>query len=445
MVVAAVVAWTWGDLVGQPVWLVGWGAVGFSALAVEAVYRRQKPVEGVVRVLVVAALLRLISIFIAPTLSTDIYRYAWDGQVALSGANPYLSAPNSSQFESLRSPLWQQLDHRDVPTVYPPVALASFMVAAAGPVPLTTLKVLFGLTDLVTVWLLIGILRRRAIDPGWAVFYAWNPLVVLETAGMGHVDSLGVMLVVASVSAIDRRKPRIAGLAAAGAVLTKAVPILILPLLWQRRWWVSAAARTRFWTLAFAVVGTIGFVWFWLLAGVPPGWLRFGVSWEFNGPLFEPLWRVLEAWSAPAMVAAVLDQLKEFTGRHDFWNLFYPWNYPQFLAKGILALGLAAWLVGAWRAATLEAGLRKVFFGLLVFSATVYPWYLLWVLPWAVATRRLSYLALSALALISYLPQIYGQSVFPWYWGLMWGGFALAWVLENRLRRVNDQAASHPS
>ncbi|MGA0420868.1 MAG: hypothetical protein ACO3P9_12695, partial [Phycisphaerales bacterium] len=28
--------------------------------------------------------------------------------------------------------------------------------------------------------------------------------------------------------------------------------------------------------------------------GVPPGLVTYGISWEFNGPLYEPLWRALE-------------------------------------------------------------------------------------------------------------------------------------------------------
>jgi len=431
MVVGAVSAWTVLDLAKHPVWLISWGVVGFAGLVVEAVNCRSRSIGGVARIMVVAALLRGIGLLIVPTLSSDIYRYAWDGQVALSGANPYLTTPDATELIPLRSALWQRVDHRDIPTVYPPLALASFALASAGPIPIMTLKVMYGSLDLLSVWLLIGILRNRAIHPGWAVGYAWNPLVVLETAGMGHVDSLGVLLLLAAVASTDLRRERATGLAVAGAVLAKAVPVVALPLWLRSTHWVSVAARSRFVVAALATLFIVSGTWLWRLGGIPPGWFKFGVSWEFNGPLFEPLWRTLGVLAIPDIVTAGLDTLKDWTGQHGYWNRFYPYNYPQFLAKLLLAGSLAWFLVRAWQAATLEIGLRRVFFGVLLFSATVYPWYLLWVLPWAVVTRRVSYLVLSALALISYVPQLMGQPVFPLYWSVMWGGFGAAWLAER--------------
>ena len=40
--------------------------------------------------------------------------------------------------------------------------------------------------------LLLGLARRRGLPEATVVWYAWNPLVALEIAGMGHVDALGV-------------------------------------------------------------------------------------------------------------------------------------------------------------------------------------------------------------------------------------------------------------
>ena len=39
--------------------------------------------------------------------------------------------------------------------------------------------------------------------------------------------------------------------------------------------------------------------------------MRYGVSWEFNGPLFEPLWRLLDSVGLPAAAHAGLDRLKD--------------------------------------------------------------------------------------------------------------------------------------
>ena len=53
-------------------------------------------------VLLVAAALRLPLIVSPPFLSTDIYRYVWDGRVQAAGVNPYRYLPADPALASLR-------------------------------------------------------------------------------------------------------------------------------------------------------------------------------------------------------------------------------------------------------------------------------------------------------------------------------------------------------
>ena len=76
--------------------------------------------------------------------------------------------------------------------------------------------------------------------------------------------------------------------------------------------------------------------------GVPPGLVTYGVSWEFNGPLFEPLWRLLDAAGAAPALARAARPAQGLTGIHQGLNFVYPYLYPQFLAKLLLAAGMAA-------------------------------------------------------------------------------------------------------
>ena len=126
---------------------------------------------------------------------------------------------------------WQRLPHRHVPTVYPPAAMALFSIAARLPASLLALKTLLVVADLATCWLLLSLARRRGLPPARVVWYAWNPLVALEVAGMGHVDALGVTAVAATVCLVTMRPRRLAGAAttAAAAVLAKLIPLLALP------------------------------------------------------------------------------------------------------------------------------------------------------------------------------------------------------------------------
>ncbi|HEY7216414.1 MAG TPA: hypothetical protein VIC28_17465, partial [Thermoanaerobaculia bacterium] len=77
------------------------------------------------------------------------------------------------------------------------------------------------------------------------------------------------------------------------------------------------------------------------------------------------------------------------------------------------------------------AATGRLFGRLLLLSATVYPWYVLWVLPWAALQRRTAWLALSALSLLSYLG-LMGVPAWPWVYGMVWGPFAVVLAVEGR-------------
>lgn len=368
-------------------------------------------------VLGVALVLRILLLPLPPTLSDDVHRYVWDGRVLLAGFNPYRLAPEDPELVPLRDEQWQLLPHRDVPTVYPPLAQALFSIAASAPGPVLLIKALLAVVDLGSCWLVLTLARRWRLPAGAALWYAWNPLVTVEIAGMGHVDGLGVAaaLLATYLLAGPTRRPVAAAAAAAAAVLAKLVPAVALPI-WARQggrpmqFLIAALAMTAACLLPLAI--TTG--------GPPPGLVEYGVSWEFNGPLFEPLWRSLDRLEIPSAVHAGLDRLKNRTGAHGFFNRLYPWNYPQFLAKLLLAAGLLITLICAWRLQDPLRSLRRAFGAVIVFSATVYPWYALWVLPWAALSRHVAWLALSGLLFLSYLPQHADATLYPGLFLLIW-------------------------
>ena len=73
--------------------------------------------------------------------------------------------------------------------------------------------------------------------------------------------------------------------------------------------------------------------------------------------------------------------------------------------------------------------------GVVLCAATVYPWYLLWVLPWAALARHRAWLTLSALMPLAYLPQVSDVPLFPWIYLAVWGPF---FVLLVRSRWTLD-------
>ncbi len=380
--------------------------------------KRLELVAAAPTILFVAVVLRVLLLPLSPTLSDDTLRYAWDGKVVRAGLNPYLLAPEAPELEPLRDELWERMPHRQVETVYPPLALALFSTASLLPRPLLSVKILLVLVELVGCWLLIRLARRLELPAGRAIWYCWNPLVCLEVAGMGHVDA---MVVTASVAAVyflvgTRQWPSLA--AAAAGVLSKFVPLVALPM-WARQ----SGRPVAYLAIALGLVSLCMLPVAVAAAGVPPGLVTYGVSWEFNGPIYEPLWRFLRWVTLDDVVKSGLDTLKQLTGRHDFWNRFYPYVYPQLLAKLLLAGAFGIFFAFSLSKRHPVLGSGFLFGGLVLCAATVYPWYLLWVLPWAALARHRAWLALSALMPLSYLPQLMDVPLYPWFYLAVWAPF----------------------
>lgn len=432
--VGLLVLWDLGARPIATMWLLG--AAFFGLVWTTTLVANRIRAAGV---LTVAVLLRLILIPIPATLSDDILRYQWDGRVIVNGQNPYALAPEAPELEPLRDTLWQRMPHKEVPTVYPPVALLAFSIASVTPSPAFALKLLLVAAELLGCWLLIRLARQRGQPPGRVAWYAWNPLVVVEVAGMGHVDALMVPMMVAAVLFLTRARTgdaARAGVAAALGVLVKLVPAFLLAV-WacqSRRKLAFLAATTGVLIVALApVAASVG--------GVPPGLVTYGVSWEFDGPLYEPLWRLFDHLDTDLYVKSRLDALKARTGWHDRLNQVYPLVYPQLLAKLLLAAAFAGfWLLALVRAVR-GAGSsgfrdpvtasRRILGALIVCAATVYPWYLLWILPWAALDRSRAWLVLSGSIMLSYLPQLTNVELMPWVFLAIWLPFATTLVFDR--------------
>jgi hypothetical protein len=428
------------DLAHHPVLTLALLASAFVGL-IFAARRLEAMAHPSAGLLLGACLLRLLLLPLPPTLSDDALRYLWDGKVARAGWNPYALPPAAPELIPLRDAIWRRLPHRDVPTVYPPLAITGFSIATLLPFPLMGWKILATAADLGACALLLRLARRRGLPPGRAAWYAWNPLVTLEVAGMGHVDALGAAAVVGAVVWLTPRREEpdaaappgrwgAAALCAAAGVLAKLAPIALLPL-WarhSRRPLLFLGTSLGLVAVAFLPVLTA-------TGGIPPGLVRYGVSWEFNGPLYEPLWRLLDAVGAAPLLRSALGRIETLTGIYHGLDGLYPYLYPQLLAKAILGVGMVAAVAASLRATDVAIGTGRLLGRLLLLSATVYPWYLLWVLPWAALERRMSWLVLAALIPLSYLPKIAGVPLMPWVFLSIWVPFGVLYIFFRERER----------
>jgi alpha-1,6-mannosyltransferase len=234
------------------------------------------------------------------------------------------------------------MNHPNLPTPYPPAAELFFRAVTAMHESVFALKVAFVICDFAIAFLLLDILHGDRRGAHLVLTYAWNPLLAVEVAGTGHVDIVGALLLVLSFAALKRGRGIIAALALALAVGVKFLPIVLIPLYWKR-------VRLRDAMLALAVF-TLLYVPFLGHGQLPIG--SFGtyvVNWRFNGPLFSTLGQVIPG--------------------------------PILAGMAVLAGGAIAWWFRQQSPALLPAGFAWPIGAFLLCAPVVYPWYLLWILP----------------------------------------------------------------
>ncbi len=196
-------------------------------------------------VLAVALLLRVPVLAAPPFLSSDLYRYVWDGRVQEAGINPYRYIPADPALRFLRDDaIYPHVNRRDyAPTIYPPTAQLLFrLMARIGQTPLSIRLAMVG-CEALAVLCLWRLLRLAALPPARVLVYAWNPLAVWCFAGNGHVDALAVGLVALTLLCRGKRRDGLAGAVFGAAILVKFLPVVIAAAIWRPwRWRMPIAA-----------------------------------------------------------------------------------------------------------------------------------------------------------------------------------------------------------
>lgn len=214
------------------------------AVGLWVVRARSLPRGTVPAIVLVGVLARLIVLVHVPLLSTDLFRYVWDGRVQAAGVNPYQYLPADPALLHLRDPgpdtrpgaVYSNINRADTaPTIYPP--FAQFLFAGIGHLApsIWTVKAVMMAFDLGTLALLFQLLRAAARPAAWALAWAWNPLVIWEFANEGHIDAAACAFVALALLMAARGWRGRAGAALAAAALFKLLPIVLFPALW-RRW-----------------------------------------------------------------------------------------------------------------------------------------------------------------------------------------------------------------
>lgn len=408
------------DHTGLLPWL--WGAahalyLGAAALALRSRKpgHRRRAAPAIALILAVGAIPRLLLLPTAPALSEDLYRYLWDGRLAAHGINPFPRPPDDPAFAPWHDALYERLNHAAVPTIYPPVAQGLFALAwKLGGTPLSWKATLLALEALLVAGLAL-LLRRRGLPPERLLLYYWNPLVVVECYGSGHVDLAAAAFLVLALALLEpgRRatagaaRRLTAGLAFGAAILVKLVPLLLVPALARRRAWATLGAAAFLAALLYAP--------FWGAGAMLWEGLRiYARHWEYNGPVYAAIRPFFRNGDAPRLILAAT------------------------LAVAVLVI--------ASRARTLSGAALASWIAFLLLSPTVYPWYLIPAIALLPMHPDPGLLLFSGTVALTYLPlpvfRATGVWRLPgWILGVEYGSLAATWIGIGVWRRIGGGQA----
>jgi alpha-1,6-mannosyltransferase len=335
----------------------------------------------------------LFRVLMLPTpvyLSSDVYRYLWDGRIQLAGVNPYRLPPAAPALAALRDgEIHPRINRPWAPTVYPPAAQWLFALAAVtAPNSLVGWRVLLLGLDALAIVLLVHLLRRLGAPDTAVLVYAWSPLVVFEGVQAGHVDLAVIPLVLLALGWRQRGSSVRAGIALGLATLVKLYPAVLL-LAWWRR------GDLRF-PAAVAAAIALGY-----------------------------------APYAATLGLGALGFLPEYLASHEDHNIglralmTFPFGLtgetPRAVAMAVLFAVMLVALVAIARArhpepqGTSEAAALAAGAYLLLVPTSMHPWYVMWMVPFLAITRSPAWLYFSGAVSLSYLKYVVEPALFPWW------------------------------
>jgi alpha-1,6-mannosyltransferase len=260
-------------------------------------------------------LMRLGLLFVEPYLSTDIYRYVWDGRVQAAGINPYRYMPSAPEVSHLRDvAIFPKINRADsAVTIYPPVAQAIFLAVTRLGESVVAMKLSLIAFEVATAAALMALLRRLGRPATRVVVYAWHPLAIWEIAGSGHIDIAMCALLVVGLLLFLEGRTLLAGVAVTLGALVKPTALLALPVFWRPWNWrlplvVALTAALAYLPYLSVGSGVLGYLWGYVEEEGLASGSGFSVLWLleiFAGPLPGAV-RVYVAVAAAIMIVLAI-------------------------------------------------------------------------------------------------------------------------------------------
>jgi len=360
-------------------------------------------------IFVTAMVFRLTLLVSFPVFSDDLFRYLFEGKMQIQGINPYIVAPADPATLPFRDAFFELINHKTIPTIYPPLSELFFRAAMAIGYNLYFFKALLIVLDIGGLFFLYLIIKHHGLPFRNLLIWAWHPLLIVEIAGSGHQDIIGIFLLAGCLYYMQRQRLLGASLMLIGSFLSKLFPLFLFPLLLrrQKKWpYLVLMLLTTLFYLPFYNTETHLFT----------GLSVYTRTWEANASIFYLLKLLLKDLQA-----------------------------TKFL---IILIFLSIYLYAYRSISKFETACFVTLGSFLLLTPTLHPWYILWVIPFLVITpnRAWLYLTMASTAYYHVLIDYFEKDLWQeqlWIKHLIYLPFFALLILEYlKKRRISN--ASHP-
>lgn len=372
---------------------------------------------------------RLLFIVSIPALSDDYFRFIWDGKLFINGINPYLSIPSEiintdiAKTAGLTQELYNGLNSPKYFSVYPPINQLLFSIGGYfskfGLLPgIVAIRIPIIIAEFFAIKYIRFLLESLKLSQRNVLWYALNPLVIVELSGNLHFEGMMLFCMVIAIYWLIQNKWAGAAFWWAMAISIKLIPLLFLPILIKR-------------------LGFVKSCWFYMITGLT---LAFTFLPFLDQKLMEHIFSSVDLYFRTFEFNASIYYIVRWFGFQQVgYNIIQQAGPIMSVITFVLIITIYFINNNSW-----QDTLKKMLFAFTIYllmASIVHPWYVINLVMLTVFIKNYKYaLIWSALVVLSY--SAYITDTYQENHLLLWleYGIVIIWAsielfMNNRLKR----------